>query len=121
MSRTILTLTAAALLALAGCNKKSENPPPSPGSSGAAPVAGSAAPAAGSGSAAPAAGSGSAAPAAAAAPGSAAGAGSGSATAASVDVPTEQDFEDEAATKITDKNVETEVGALEKQLDPAKQ
>jgi uncharacterized lipoprotein NlpE involved in copper resistance len=112
MTRTILTITAAALLSLAGCNKKSENPPPSPGASGAPPAAGSAAPAAPTPP--PAAGSGSAAPAAGSA------AGSGSAAAAQVDVPTEQDFEDKATTKITDKNVEAEVGALEKQLDPSK-
>lgn len=113
MSRTILWITTAALLSLGACNKKSENPPPSPGSS--APAAGSAAaagsataPAAGSGSAAaPSAGSGSAA---------APSAGSGSAAAAAVDVPTEQDFEDKAKEKITEKNVDSEVQALEKQL-----
>jgi len=99
--KTVLMITAAALVSLAGCNKKSENPPPTPAATG------SAAPAP-----APAAGSGSAVPAPAA--------GSGSAAAAKVDVPTEQDFEEEATAKITDKNVESEVGALEKQLDPSK-
>jgi hypothetical protein len=126
MNRTILSIATAALLMLGACNKKSENPPPSPGASGTMAGSGSAAPAAGSGSAAPAAGSGSAAPAAgsgsavpAAGSGSAApAAGSGSAAAASVDVPTEEDFEDDAKAKITDKNVETQVGAIEKQLAP---
>jgi transcription elongation factor len=131
MNRTILSIATAALLILGACNKKSENPPPGPsggtmaGSGSAAPAAGSAAPAAGSGSAAPAAGSGSAVPAAgsgsaapAAGSGSAApAAGSGSATAA-VDVPTEEDFEDDAKTKITDKNVEAQVVVIEKQLAP---
>ncbi|HEX4417228.1 MAG TPA: hypothetical protein VH165_04975 [Kofleriaceae bacterium] len=97
MNRTILSIATAALLILGACNKKSENPPPGP----------SGGTMAGSGSAAPAAGSGSAAPAA----------GSGSATAA-VDVPTEEDFEDDAKTKITDKNVEAQVVVIEKQLAP---
>jgi hypothetical protein len=39
------------------------------------------------------------------------------APAADVDVPTEMDFEDDATAKITDKNVETEVKAIEKELD----
>jgi uncharacterized lipoprotein NlpE involved in copper resistance len=109
MKRTITLLAACALLTLGGCYKKSENPPPSAGtSSGTAVPAGSAnAPAAGSGTAA---GSGAAA-------GSATAAGSGSAAAPEVDVPTEMDFEADATAKITDKNVEAEVQALEKQLE----
>lgn len=112
MKSTILGIATAALLALGGCNKKSENPAPTP------PAGSAATPTAGSGSAiGSAAGSGSD-----AGSGSAAGSGSdaGSAAAAAVDVPTEQDFEDEATAKITDKNVEAQVQALEKQLAPAK-
>ncbi|HEX3480829.1 MAG TPA: hypothetical protein VHT91_37695 [Kofleriaceae bacterium] len=60
----------------------------------------------------PAAGSGSA---MAAGSGSAMAAGSGS--AAAIDVPTEEDFEKDATAKITDKNVEAQVQALEKELE----
>ena len=52
---------------------------------------------------------------AAAGSGSAMAAGSGS--AAAVAVPTEQDFEKDATAKITDKNVEAHVQALEKELE----
>jgi hypothetical protein len=109
MKRTLAVITACALLTLGGCNKKSDNPPPSAGNASpptAATGSGSAA-APGPGSAA---GGGSA---AAPGPGSAAGSGS----AAAVDVPTEMDFEGEAKAKITDKNVEAQVQALEKQLN----
>ena len=40
----------------------------------------------------------------------------GSAEAAGSDVPTEEDFEDQAKTKITDKNVDSQLSDLEKQL-----
>jgi len=105
MTRTIPWL-AAALLALGGCNKKSENPPPPISGSGNTMTAGSDAPStAGTGSAAPnAAGSGSSAPTAAA-------------PAADPDVPTEMDFENDATAKITDKNVEAQVQAIEKELE----
>jgi hypothetical protein len=102
MKRLIMLVTVAGLVTLGACNKKSEAPPPGPASgavappppppitappSGAAPgSAGSAAPAAGSGS------------------------------AAVVDVPAEMDFEAEAAKKITDKNVEAQVKAIEAEL-----
>ncbi|MGE3456033.1 MAG: hypothetical protein AB7O24_13045 [Kofleriaceae bacterium] len=39
------------------------------------------------------------------------------ATPAGGEVPTEMDFEDEASAKITDKNLEAEVKALEKELE----
>lgn len=108
MNRAITAIAAAALLALGGCSKKVDNPPAPPAGSAAAPApaAGSGSAASGTGSAAPAAGTGSA----------ASGTGSAAATAA-VEVPTEMDFEDDATAKITDKNVETEVKALEKELD----
>jgi hypothetical protein len=72
----------------------------------------------GSGSAVAMAGSGSA---MMAGSGSAAMAGSGSgsagsAAAAKADVPTEQDFEQQAAKDIDDKNVEAKVGEIEKQI-----
>lgn len=85
-----------AALVFAGCSKKKqEQPAPEP--AGSAMAAGSAM---GSGSA-----TGSAAPDMAAA-------GSGSA----VDVPTEQDFEDKAASDITDKNVDSKLKSLEADL-----
>jgi hypothetical protein len=40
----------------------------------------------------------------------------GSAEAAAVDVPTDVDFEEQAATDITDKNVEAKVKAIEEEL-----
>jgi hypothetical protein len=114
MNRTIMWVAAAGL-ALGACNKKSENPPAgTPAGSAMMAGSGSAAMAAGSGSAAMAAGSGSAAGSASA--GSAAGSGS-AAPVAAVDVPTQMDFEDDATAKITDKNVEAEVKAIEKELD----
>src|SRR5689334_11953676 len=107
MNRTITWVAAAALLALGACNKKSENPPAG-NPSGSAMMAGSGSAMAGSGSAM-ATGSGSAV---------AAGTGAGSAAPpANVDVPTEMDFEDTATAKITDKNVEAEVKAIEKELE----
>lgn len=96
----------------AACGGKKDEPAPTTGSDP-APVAGSAKPA-GSGSAV-AAGSGSA----AAGSGSAVAAGSGSATAVAAkatELPTAEDFEDDAASRITEKNVETEVKALEKEI-----
>ena len=42
----------------------------------------------------------------------------GSAATAAVDVPTEVDFEDQASTDITDKNVEAKVKELETDLAP---
>jgi hypothetical protein len=102
MKRVIMCLALAALFA--ACGKKADKPTEgSAGSAGSAVATGSAV-AAGSGSA-----TGSAEPAGS-------GSGSGSAVAATVDVPTEMDFEDDATTKITDKNLETEVKALEQQL-----
>ena len=83
-----------AALVFAGCSKKKqEQPAPEP--AGSAMAAGSAL---GSGSA-----TGSA---------DMAAAGSGSA----VDVPTEQDFEDKAASDITDKNVDSKLKTLEADL-----
>jgi len=111
MTRAITSLAIAALLALGGCNKKTENPPPGGASGSTAGTAAGSGAAAGSGSNADsAAGSSSA----AAASGSAAAA-SGSAAAA--EVPTEMDFENDANAKITDKNVEAQVKALENDLN----
>ena len=42
----------------------------------------------------------------------------GSGSAAVVAVPTEEDFEKDATAKITDKNVEAQVQAMEKELAP---
>lgn len=78
-----------AALILSGCGKKKQEPAPEP--------AGSAAPVA-TGSA-----TGSAAPTPPPAP-------------AAVDVPTEQDFEAQAKTDVTDKNVDTKLKDLESQL-----
>ena len=84
-------------IALVGCGKKDDKPPPPPPPTGSA---GSATAMTGSGSAA---------------------AGSGSATmpagaGSAVDVPTEDDFEDQSKTTITDKNVEAKTKALEDDL-----
>ena len=91
MNRIARILVACALVG--GCGKKKETPAEPPVATGSA-DAGSAG-SAGSGSA-----------------------GSGSAVAdqADVEVPTEVDFETDAKAKITDKNVEAEVKALEEQL-----
>jgi hypothetical protein len=84
-------LVIAAFVFAAGCKKKQAPPAPDNGS---AVATGSAM------------GSGSAAPAVA----------TGSAGSAAVDVPTEQDFEDKAATDITDKNVDAKLKSLEADL-----
>jgi len=102
MKRLTMMVTIAGLLTLGACNKKSENPPPGPASGTAAPMPPPppvSAPPSGPtpGSAAPA-------------------AGSAAGSAAVVDVPTEMDFEGEAAKKITDKNVEAQVKAIESEL-----
>ena len=84
-------------LALVACGKKKEEPAATPpAGSGSAMMAGSGSAAAGSGSAA--------------------GSDAGSAAAAAVDVPTEVDFEDQAKTDLTEKNVEAQVKELEKDL-----
>jgi cellulose 1,4-beta-cellobiosidase len=98
-----------ALAAVAACGGKKEA---GGAGSGAAPAGGSSAPAAGSGSAAamtaPAAGSGSAT--------AMAGSSAPAAGSAAVDVPTDTDFEANAKTTITDKNVGTELDSMEKEL-----
>ena len=118
MRQAITAIGVAALLALGACGNKKDSPAAAGSGSAMAAGSGSAlaacsvsAMAAGSGSAM-AAGSGSA---MAAGSGSAMAAGSGS--AAAVAVPTEQDFEKDATAKITDKNVEAQVQALEKELE----
>jgi hypothetical protein len=103
MNHMIAWIATAALLTLGACNKKSENPPPAP--------AGSA-----SDSSTAAAGSGATMNGGAAAPGTESTA-SATATTAAADVPTEMDFEDDATAKITDKNVESLVQAMEKELE----
>lgn len=86
-----------AALVLGGCGKKKqeEAPAPTPVATGSGSAAGS-----DTGSAA-------------------AGSDTGSATAAAgsaVDVPTEQDFEEQAKTEITDKNVEAQLKTIESDL-----
>lgn len=101
MKRIYTILFAAALTA--GCNnkpKENKEPPPTPTTASGSATAGSAGSAAGSDVAA----------------GSAGSAGSGSGDTADLEVPTEVDFEAEAQAKITDKNLEAEVKALEEQL-----
>jgi hypothetical protein len=101
--KTTIAFALAGALALIGC--KNKKPAASAGSAGSAETAGSAGSAmAGSGSAGSAEGSG----------GSAAMAGSGS--SAALDLPTEEDFEAQAKTEITDKNLTTQVKALETDL-----
>jgi hypothetical protein len=92
--KSMILAAALGLAALGACNKKSENPPPGPasGTVATAPTTPIDAPPAPPPDAA----------------------------AAAVDVPTEMDFEDEAAKKITDKNVEAQVKALEAELEPGK-
>jgi hypothetical protein len=101
----VKTLIIVAALVFAGCGKKKAEEGRDLGSGSS--TMGSAAPM-GSGSAM------------AAGSGSAMAAGSGSAmagsAAAQVDVPIETDFEEKAKTDITDKNVDTQLGALEKDL-----
>jgi len=92
-------MTFALTVALAACgSKKDKEPPPAPGS-------------AATGSAA----TGSAGSAVSAMTGSA-----GSAAPAAADVPTEMDFEQQAKTNITDKNVDTEVKKIEADLGSGK-
>jgi len=95
MKRLILCATVFGLVTLGACNKKSENPPPGPasGTVATAPVD--------------------------APPPIDASAGS-AAAAAAPDVPTPEDFEADAEKKITDKNVEAQVKAIEHDLEPAK-
>jgi hypothetical protein len=102
----VKTLMIIAALLVSGCGKKKnsqEGMDPGTGSSAMGSSNGSA-PAMGSGSAA---GSGSSA---------AMGSGSAAAATAAVDVPTETDFEADAKSKITDKNVDAELTSLEKDL-----
>jgi hypothetical protein len=90
---------------LAGCGGKSEESPPA-AASGSAPAGSGSAPAAGSAAVKPLAGS-------------AAGSGSGSAVAAAPvdpELPTTEDFEEESTNRITEKNVDTEVKAIEKEI-----
>lgn len=90
-----------AVLALASCGKKKDETPATPPAGSGSAMAGSGSSAmAGSGSAM--AGSGSA--------------GSAAVAAKAVDVPTEQDFEKQAADKINDKNVESQVKQIETDL-----
>jgi len=105
VKKTMLMIAfATAALGASACGKK-EEPKPTV-ASGSAPTAGSDTTAmAGSGSAGSAgamAGSGSA--------------GSAAAPAAEVEVPTEVDFEGEAAAKIDEKNVEAKLKAVEQEL-----
>lgn len=100
--KTMMTIALAAGLAafsLSGCKNKKN--PPAANNPGSAEVAGSGS--AGSAMAGSAAGSGSAAMA-------------GSGSSASVDVPTEEDFEAQAKTDVTDKNLSTKVKALEAEM-----
>ena len=103
MKRLVLIALVTAGLVACGGKKKDEGAAGS-GSGSAPAMAGS-----GSGSAPAMAGSGSA----AAGSGSAA---AGSGSSAKADVPTEQDFEQQAAKDIDEKNVEAKVGQLEKDI-----
>ena len=106
MKRIAMIVFSLAALGASACGKKEEAKPTA--GSGSAPVAGSAD--TGSGSAA--AGSN-----AMAAGSNAAGSNAGSADAtAEVDVPTEVDFEGEAAAKIDEKNLEAQLKAVEAEL-----
>jgi len=93
--KTLMTLVFAVALAACGSKKDKEAPPPPP-----PPATGSGSAMTGSGSAAAMTGS----------------AGSAAGNAAAVDVPTEMDFENQAKTTITDKNVDTEVKKIEQDL-----
>jgi len=100
MKRIVYTILFTAALT-AGCNnkpKENKEPPPTPTTASGSATAGSAGSAAGSDMAAGSAGS------------------AGSGDTADLEVPTEADFEAEAQAKITDKNLEAEVKALEEQL-----
>src|SRR5690242_15046586 len=101
---TIALAAGLAAFGLSGCKNKKN--PPAANNPGSAEVAGSAG-SAGSAMAGSAAGS-------AEGSGSAAMAGSGS--SAAVDVPTEEDFEAQAQTDVTDKNLSTKVKALEDEM-----
>ncbi len=104
MKRIRMLLIAFAALGAPACGGKKDEPKPT-AASGSAPAAGSAD---GSGAAGMAAGSG-----------SAAGMAAGSAdpgAADEVEVPTDVDFETEAAAKIDEKNVEAQLKALEQEL-----
>lgn len=106
MKKTMMTIALAAgfaALTLGGCKNKKN--PPAANNPGSAEVAGSAGSAgsAMAGSAGSAEGSGSAAMA-------------GSGSSAAVDVPTEEDFEAQAKTDVTDKNLSTKVKALEDEM-----
>jgi hypothetical protein len=98
----LLALAALAALAAPACGGKKDEPKPAE-AAGSGPAAGSA------DTAAAAAGS---ADAAAAAAGSA----DAAAAAAEVDVPTEVDFETEAAASITEKTLEAQLKAVEQEL-----
>ncbi len=106
MKRFAIMMIALGTLGAAACGGKKDEPKPAPtAASGSAPAAGSAD---GSGAAGMAAGSG-----------SAAGMAAGSAdpgAADEVEVPTDVDFETEAAAKIDEKNVEAQLKALEQEL-----
>lgn len=109
MSRLAITMAITGALVAGACGgKKTEEPPAT--ASGSAPATGSAPDKPGSGSA-PATGSATAA-------GSGSGSGSASAPVAAKDpeLPTAEDFEEDATSRITEKNLETEVKALEKEL-----
>ncbi len=94
MNRLMISL----VLCAAACGGKKDEPEPSTGSATGSAPTGSAA--AGSAVAAVAAGSGSAAPVA----------------VKDADLPTAEDFEEDSTKRITEKNVDTEVKALEKEI-----
>jgi multidrug efflux pump subunit AcrA (membrane-fusion protein) len=80
-----------AALVFAGCGKKKQQDQPPPAPTGSAAMTGSA-------------------------PAPVPVATAGSAAGSAVDVPTEQDFEDQAAKDITDKNVDSKLKAIESDL-----
>ena len=101
--KTTIAMMLAAAFALAGCKNKTSTPAAGSATS-AAPTEGSAAGSAGSAAMAGSAAAGSAATMA------------GSGSSAALDVPTEEDFEGQAKAQVTDKNLTTQVKALEDDL-----
>ena len=109
MKHAAMILFALAALGASACGKKDE-PKPTPTAGSAAAGSAAAGSAAAGSAAAGSAGDGSA------AAGSAAAGSAAAPETAEVDVPTEVDFETDAAAKIDEKNVEAQLKAIEQEL-----